>query len=75
MFPFNNFSLHRQHNRYIGVATYTNSLILIYYIGLKCFSRTEYHPPFDWSKSTDTINKSGNFYSYQVVLKVKTAQV
>ena len=40
------------------------------------FSHKEYHPPYDRSKSTDAIiNKPGSFYSYQVVLKVKTAQV
>ena len=42
---FSKYFLHRQHNRYIGFALYTISLILVSYISLKCLS----HPPYDRS--------------------------
>ena len=74
---FSKYVLHFQYNRYIGVARYTNSLILIWYICLKYLSHGEYHPPYDPKAGQKAliqiINKPDNFHSYETVSKVETA--
>ena len=74
---FSKYFLHCQYNRYIGVAIYTNSLILIWYICWKYLSHRKYHPPYDPKAGQKAliqiINKPDNFHSYETVSKVETA--